>query len=72
MNPENISVTINGTLVYKNENRVDFDEENVRSLLTGEHVAIGVSLRVGEASATAYGCDLTEGYIKENAAYYSS
>jgi glutamate N-acetyltransferase/amino-acid N-acetyltransferase len=27
---------------------------------------------VGDATATAYGCDLTAGYIEENAAYYSS
>ena len=27
---------------------------------------------LGDASATAYGCDLTNGYIEENAAYYSS
>ena len=30
------------------------------------------SLGVGDAQATAYGCDLTQGYIDENAAYYSS
>jgi glutamate N-acetyltransferase/amino-acid N-acetyltransferase len=70
--PEDLSITINDTLVYKDQERVDFDETTVRGLLAGEHVAIGVSLSVGEASATAYGCDLTEGYIEENAAYYSS
>jgi glutamate N-acetyltransferase/amino-acid N-acetyltransferase len=31
-----------------------------------------VELGEGYYSATAYGCDLTEGYINENAAYYSS
>ena len=31
-----------------------------------------IDLRVGDGRATAYGCDLTEGYIKENAAYYST
>ena len=31
-----------------------------------------MSLGVGSAEATAYGCDLTQGYIDENAAYYSS
>ncbi|WP_300668056.1 bifunctional glutamate N-acetyltransferase/amino-acid acetyltransferase ArgJ [Desulfoluna sp.] len=70
--PEKLSITINGTRVYEDQNRVDFDEAKVRSLLSGEHVAITVSLHVGEASATAYGCDLTEKYIEENAAYYSS
>ncbi|VVS91005.1 bifunctional glutamate N-acetyltransferase/amino-acid acetyltransferase ArgJ [Desulfoluna spongiiphila] len=70
--PEKLSITINGTLVYTDQARVDFDEARVRSLLSGEHVAIGVSLSSGDASATAYGCDLTEKYIEENAAYYSS
>lgn len=70
--PEKIAITINGTLVYQDENRVNFDEDKVRSLLSGEHVEIVVSMGVGEAGATAYGCDLTEGYIEENAAYYSS
>ena len=27
---------------------------------------------LGDADATAYGCDLTKGYIDENASYYSS
>jgi glutamate N-acetyltransferase/amino-acid N-acetyltransferase len=31
-----------------------------------------VALGVGEGTATAFGCDLTKGYIDENAAYYSS
>ena len=29
-------------------------------------------LGLGAGQATAYGCDFTEGYITENAAYYSS
>ena len=29
-------------------------------------------LGVGTGEATAYGCDLTAGYVEENAAYYSS
>jgi glutamate N-acetyltransferase/amino-acid N-acetyltransferase len=35
-------------------------------------VNLEVSLGVGGAAATAFGCDLTQGYIDENAAYYSS
>ena len=33
---------------------------------------VGRALGVGDAAATAYGCDLTKGYIDENASYYSS
>jgi glutamate N-acetyltransferase / amino-acid N-acetyltransferase len=35
-------------------------------------VELEVELGVGTGRATAYGCDLTKGYIDENAAYYSS
>jgi glutamate N-acetyltransferase/amino-acid N-acetyltransferase len=31
-----------------------------------------VHVGVGERFARAYGCDLTKGYVDENAAYYSS
>jgi glutamate N-acetyltransferase/amino-acid N-acetyltransferase len=70
--PDKIEVTINGTLVYKDYTRVDFDEVKVRKLLSDESVHILVNLNIGSSHATAFGCDLTEGYIKENAAYYSS
>ncbi|MBU4316605.1 MAG: bifunctional glutamate N-acetyltransferase/amino-acid acetyltransferase ArgJ [Proteobacteria bacterium] len=70
--PADIEVMINGTLVYKNQNRVDFDEQKVRNLLSGELVDIEVNVNAGSFEAVAYGCDLTQGYIEENAAYYSS
>jgi glutamate N-acetyltransferase / amino-acid N-acetyltransferase len=44
----------------------------VRAALANEIVDLEVTLGLGTAVATAYGCDLTAGYIEENAAYYSS
>ena len=44
----------------------------VRQALTAEVVDLEIALGVGPAEATAYGCDLTKGYIEENASYYSS
>ena len=41
-------------------------------LPNAEVIDLDVSLGVGTGSARAYGCDLTKGYIDENAAYYSS
>jgi glutamate N-acetyltransferase/amino-acid N-acetyltransferase len=63
---------VNGHRVVRGGERVDFDDATVRAALGTEVVDFDVALGVGDAAATAYGCDLTDGYIKENAAYYSS
>lgn len=70
--PDRTSASINGTRVVENGLRVDFDEPALRRELAGDPVDIVVDLGVGPAEATAFGCDLTEGYVSENAAYYSS
>jgi glutamate N-acetyltransferase/amino-acid N-acetyltransferase len=63
---------INGYPVVHLGQRLDFDEAAVRAALARDVVDIEVGLGVGDANARAYGCDLTKGYIDENAAYYSS
>jgi glutamate N-acetyltransferase / amino-acid N-acetyltransferase len=70
--PSSTSAWINGHEVLRDGYRLDFDDAVVRTALGSEVVDIVVSLGVGDAEATAYGCDLTQGYIDENAAYYSS
>jgi glutamate N-acetyltransferase/amino-acid N-acetyltransferase len=70
--PGSTDAWINGHAVVKGGERLDFDEAAVRTALKSEVVDLEVTLGVGNASATAYGCDLTNGYIEENAAYYSS
>jgi glutamate N-acetyltransferase/amino-acid N-acetyltransferase len=69
---ESTDAWINGHAVVRGGQRLDFDDAVVRSTLAADVVDLEVSLGVGDASATAYGCDLTKGYIDENAAYYSS
>jgi glutamate N-acetyltransferase/amino-acid N-acetyltransferase len=63
---------VNGHAVVRGGARMDFDHAAVRVALANEVVDLEVSLGAGTASATAYGCDLTRGYVDENAAYYSS
>jgi glutamate N-acetyltransferase/amino-acid N-acetyltransferase len=70
--PSSTSAWINGHEVLRDGARLEFDDAVVRTALSSEVVDIVVSLGVGDAEATAYGCDLTQGYIDENAAYYSS
>ena len=58
--------------VFREGGQTDFDEARVRALLGEDPVDLTVDLQVGEGEARAWGCDLTPGYIAENAAYYSS
>ncbi len=63
---------INGYQVVGKGERLGFDDSTVRKSLSQEVVDLEISLGTGTASARAFGCDLTKGYIDENAAYYSS
>jgi glutamate N-acetyltransferase/amino-acid N-acetyltransferase len=69
---ESTDAWINGRAVVRGGRRLEFDDATVRQALKAEVVDIEVSIGAGTAAATAYGCDLTQGYIDENAAYYSS
>ena len=44
-------------------------KDDARAQMTGDEVSLRVDLGLGEASATAWGCDLTEAYVVENSAY---
>lgn len=70
--PSKTAIWINDTQVFASGVRSEYDEEAVREGLRGDPVVLRVDLGLGEGSAKAYGCDLTHGYIEENAAYYSS
>ncbi|NJD10134.1 MAG: bifunctional glutamate N-acetyltransferase/amino-acid acetyltransferase ArgJ [Gemmatimonadetes bacterium] len=70
--PERTHAWINGVPVVAVGARASFDDAVVRERLAGDTIDIEIELGTGAAAATAFGCDLTEGYIRENAAYYSS
>jgi glutamate N-acetyltransferase/amino-acid N-acetyltransferase len=70
--PEVTDARINGFPVVRAGERLEFDDAIVRETLSRDVVELDVSLGVGKATARAFGCDLTKGYIEENAAYYSS
>jgi glutamate N-acetyltransferase/amino-acid N-acetyltransferase len=70
--PLKTSASINGFPVVARGERLDFDDAVVRETLSRKEVELEISLGVGNGHARAFGCDLTKGYIEENAAYYSS
>ena len=69
---DRVGAVINGFTVVENGARAHFADDEVRRALTADVIQIDVALNDGDGAATAYGCDLTAGYVAENAAYYSS
>ena len=57
--------------IIQNGTAVDYSEEKATEILSQEKVTAIADLKAGEASATAWGCDLTHGYIDINADYRS-
>jgi glutamate N-acetyltransferase/amino-acid N-acetyltransferase len=70
--PATTDAWINGHQVVRAGTRASFEDAVVRAALGAEVVDIEIALGHGDAAATAFGCDLTDGYVAENAAYYSS
>ena len=48
---------------------IPFSEDEAKKILLEEEIEILVTLKDGEASATAFGCDLTYDYVKINGDY---
>jgi len=55
--------------VCQNGMGVDFSEALAKTVLSEKEITIGITLGDGNASATAYGCDLTYDYVKINGDY---
>ncbi len=58
-------------LIYRDGMAVDYSEEEASRILADPEVTVLVDMKCGEASATAWGCDLTYDYVKINADYRS-
>jgi len=67
--PAKVTIRFANAAVFKKGSPVDCDLEALRKCLAQSEVTISVDLGIGKASARVWGCDLTEGYIKENAYY---
>lgn len=68
---ETVDIRLGDIVTLEQSKPVRFDEEKAAEYLKGDFVQIFVHLNMGEASATAWGCDLTYEYVRINAAYRS-
>lgn len=58
-------------LIYKDGAAVSYSEEEASQVLASPEVRVLVDMNMGDAEATAWGCDLSYDYVKINADYRS-
>lgn len=69
--PNKVNIFIGDVQVAQNGMGLEFDEAKATEILKQKKVKILVKFNIGEAEATAWGCDLTYDYVKINADYRS-
>ena len=57
--------------IYKDGVAVDYSEEEATKILSDEEVTVLIDMKSGNASACAWGCDLSYDYVRINADYRS-
>ena len=58
-------------LIYQDGAALDYSEEEAAQVLASPEVTVLVDMHMGDAEATAWGCDLSYEYVKINADYRS-
>jgi glutamate N-acetyltransferase / amino-acid N-acetyltransferase len=66
--PTKAKVSVQGIPVFAGK-PLEFDRKAASQAMQAEEVIITCDLGTGSGSGTAWGCDLTEGYVKINAEY---
>ena len=69
LNPDKVTVAIGEYVLVKEGIPMNLDRDQVKKALEKLTVAITIQLGLGTASAKAWGCDLTKGYIDINTDY---
>lgn len=64
-----IAIELGDTLIVRDGVATSYDQAAAKRAVSGTEVVIDVRLGMGDATATAWGCDLTHGYIDENTTY---
>ncbi|MBB6099043.1 glutamate N-acetyltransferase/amino-acid N-acetyltransferase [Deinobacterium chartae] len=68
MNLEGLEVSVQGVPVFAGR-PLPYDTPAVSQLMRAEEVVFEIDLKAGSARGEAWGCDLTEGYVRINAEY---
>jgi glutamate N-acetyltransferase / amino-acid N-acetyltransferase len=69
LNQATYDIFIGDVQVSKHGMAAQYDQNAARQVMAQAEVTITIDLHIGEGRATAWGCDLTHGYIDENTLY---
>ena len=64
-----IELYIGNICIIRAGQQLPFDREELVAILRGAEVPIVLQLNLGTATATAWGCDLSEEYVTINSEY---
>lgn len=62
-------IFIGDTQITSKGMAIAYDQDQAHAAMAGDEVTITIDLHLGDGEATAWGCDLTHGYIDENSLY---
>jgi glutamate N-acetyltransferase/amino-acid N-acetyltransferase len=69
--PDRATLTLQGTVVFRNGQPVPFNAEEVSGSLNAAEVRAELSCRLGKGEATCWTCDLSKDYVTINADYHT-
>jgi len=69
MAEDKATLYLSDVCLYARGRPLHHDEKAARAALAGAEVDLRLDLGVGEGAATAWGCDITEEYVRLNSAY---
>jgi glutamate N-acetyltransferase/amino-acid N-acetyltransferase len=70
-NPDRSTLTLQGTVVYRNGTPLPFDAAAVSDSLKAPEVKVDLACRLGKHDATVWTCDLSKDYVTINADYHT-
>jgi len=69
--PGRATLTLQGTVVFKNGQPLPFDAATVSESLKSAEVKVDLTCRLGKSDATVWTCDLSKDYVTINADYHT-
>ncbi|HEX9413574.1 MAG TPA: bifunctional ornithine acetyltransferase/N-acetylglutamate synthase, partial [Ktedonobacterales bacterium] len=67
---DKLEISINGLRLVAQGHAADYEAGAAKRVMAETGIDVDIDLHLGPYQATAWGCDLTHGYIDENTTYF--